>query len=436
MIVLEGDQPLGADAHHYYDGLVDKLSQDTKHVEHIQNFWGDPLTAAGSQSSDGKAALVQLYLAGNQGESLANESVDSVRNIVDRHTAAAGRQGLCHRRRAPGHRSVRGGPARHSENHPDHPRRDRGDAVLALPPSHHGVSRALHGDDRVDRVPRCRCRAGERRHHRVVDVFDQSADAAGHRRRNRLRDLPSRPFSRSASHRAGSGLGVQHDVPRNRAHHLGFGPDDCRRGAVSDVHPAALLPEPGRSRRYRRPGRSGGGADPGAGAAGHRPPFRPVRPRPPDAHPGLAAHRHGHRALARAHPGGDDRHRPHRSARPAEIQDELRRPALHARQCPGQCRLHRRRTPLLAGAAQSRTVDDRSRPRPAQFHRHDPAGARRQGGLPHRRHRSGAIDHPPAGHAPGPHVDTVPDQRGQRLADQQSALSAGPRRRPAQAGRT
>src|SRR6476620_516744 len=83
MIVLEGDQPLGADAHHYYDGLIDKLSQDTKHVEHIQNFWGDPLTAAGSQSSDGKAALVQLYLAGNQGESLANESVDSVRNIVN-----------------------------------------------------------------------------------------------------------------------------------------------------------------------------------------------------------------------------------------------------------------------------------------------------------------------------------------------------------------
>ena len=82
MIVLEGDQPLGAEAHRYYDGLVQKLTQDTRHVEHIQNFWGDPLTAAGSQSSDGKAALVQLYLAGNQGESLANESVDSVRKIV------------------------------------------------------------------------------------------------------------------------------------------------------------------------------------------------------------------------------------------------------------------------------------------------------------------------------------------------------------------
>ncbi|WP_418005307.1 RND family transporter [Mycobacterium sp. PDNC021] len=83
MIVLEGDQPLGAAAHHYYDGLIDKLTADTKHVQHVQNFWGDPLTAAGSQSADGKAALVQVYLAGNQGESLANESVDSVRRIIE-----------------------------------------------------------------------------------------------------------------------------------------------------------------------------------------------------------------------------------------------------------------------------------------------------------------------------------------------------------------
>ncbi|BBZ41274.1 MMPL/RND family transporter [Mycobacterium conspicuum] len=90
MIVLEGDRPLGADAHHYYDGLIRKLSQDTKHVEHIQDFWGDPLTAAGSQSADGKAALVQVYLAGNQGESLANQSVDAVRNIVNSTPAPPG----------------------------------------------------------------------------------------------------------------------------------------------------------------------------------------------------------------------------------------------------------------------------------------------------------------------------------------------------------
>src|ERR1700738_391154 len=87
MIVLEGDKPLGPDAHQFYDTIVKKLSQDTKHVEHIDDFWGDPLTAAGSQSTDGKAAYVQAFLAGNQGEALSLESVDAVRDIVN-HTPA------------------------------------------------------------------------------------------------------------------------------------------------------------------------------------------------------------------------------------------------------------------------------------------------------------------------------------------------------------
>jgi putative drug exporter of the RND superfamily len=90
MIVLEGDQPLGDDAHKFYDSLIDKLETDKLHVEHIQDFWGDPLTAAGSQSADGKAAYVQLYLRGNQGESIANESVAAVRDIVASSTPPAG----------------------------------------------------------------------------------------------------------------------------------------------------------------------------------------------------------------------------------------------------------------------------------------------------------------------------------------------------------
>lgn len=39
MVVLEGDQPLGADAHRYYDELVKRFNEDTKHVEHVQDFW-------------------------------------------------------------------------------------------------------------------------------------------------------------------------------------------------------------------------------------------------------------------------------------------------------------------------------------------------------------------------------------------------------------
>ena len=83
MIVLEGDQPLGAEAHRYYDELVDRLEADKKHVEHVQDFWGDPLTEAGAQSSDGKATYVQVFLAGNMGEALSNESVLQVKSIVD-----------------------------------------------------------------------------------------------------------------------------------------------------------------------------------------------------------------------------------------------------------------------------------------------------------------------------------------------------------------
>ena len=90
MVVLEGDQPLGADAHRYYDTLMQRISADQKHVEHIQDFWGDPLTAAGSQSSDGKAAYVQVFLVGDQGEAKSIESVDALREIVDKTPAPAG----------------------------------------------------------------------------------------------------------------------------------------------------------------------------------------------------------------------------------------------------------------------------------------------------------------------------------------------------------
>ncbi len=40
MIVLEGEQKLGADAHLFYNDMVARLEADTKHVEHVQDFWG------------------------------------------------------------------------------------------------------------------------------------------------------------------------------------------------------------------------------------------------------------------------------------------------------------------------------------------------------------------------------------------------------------
>jgi RND superfamily putative drug exporter len=90
MIVLEGQQSLGDDAHRYYDRLIRQLTDDPKHVQHIQNFWGDPLTAAAAQSADGKAAYVQMSLAGNMGQDSANQSVQAVQDIVNRTPAPSG----------------------------------------------------------------------------------------------------------------------------------------------------------------------------------------------------------------------------------------------------------------------------------------------------------------------------------------------------------
>ncbi|BBX18111.1 RND family transporter [Mycolicibacterium duvalii] len=83
MIVLEGQEPLGDEARAYYADLIAALEADTRHVEHVQDLWSDPLTAAGAQSADGKATYFQVYLAGNQGEALANESVRAVQEVVD-----------------------------------------------------------------------------------------------------------------------------------------------------------------------------------------------------------------------------------------------------------------------------------------------------------------------------------------------------------------
>jgi putative drug exporter of the RND superfamily len=84
VIVLEGEQPLGDDAHKYYDDLIRQLKGDPAHVQHVQDFWGDPLTAGAAQSADGKAAYVQLNLVGQLGAALGNESVKAVQDVVER----------------------------------------------------------------------------------------------------------------------------------------------------------------------------------------------------------------------------------------------------------------------------------------------------------------------------------------------------------------
>ena len=92
MVVVEGKDPLGPEAHKYYDEIIRKLQQDPEHIQHIQDFWGDTLTAAGAQSADGKASYVMINLAGEQGMTLANEGVDAVRKVIEETKAPPGVQ--------------------------------------------------------------------------------------------------------------------------------------------------------------------------------------------------------------------------------------------------------------------------------------------------------------------------------------------------------
>ena len=57
MIVIEGDNKLGDDAHQYYRDIVGRLKADPKDIQHIQDFWGDPLTAAGCAESRRQSRL-------------------------------------------------------------------------------------------------------------------------------------------------------------------------------------------------------------------------------------------------------------------------------------------------------------------------------------------------------------------------------------------
>lgn len=48
-LVLEGDRPLGDDAHKFYDELIRRLRADRTHVLNVQDFWGSAHRGRGSQ---------------------------------------------------------------------------------------------------------------------------------------------------------------------------------------------------------------------------------------------------------------------------------------------------------------------------------------------------------------------------------------------------
>ena len=361
----------------------------------MQDFWGDPLTAAGSQSPDGKAAYVQVFLAGNQGEALSLESVDALRDIIAKTPAPPGI-----------HAYVAGSAAQIADQF--EVGNESTVMVTALTVGVIAVMLLIVYRSPVTMIvalvtvliemagPRDRRVPRERRSHRPVDVFDQPPHAAGHRRRYRLHHLPARPISRAAQRRHGPGGRLLRHVPRDVARDTGFRADHRRRGGLPDLHPVAVLPEPG------HPAAIGVLVSlvasltlaPAVLVVGSR--FGLLEPKRKTAKRGwrrigtaivrwpgpiliatLALAFVGLAALSGYKVSYDiSRYMP--ASAPSNVG-------------------YAARASLLEGAAESRTADDRNRPRSTQSHRHDPAGARGQGRLPHRRHRAGAVDHAPLG---------------------------------------
>ena len=265
MIVLEGDQAARRRRPPVLRLVGPQARAGPKHVQHVQDFWGDTLTAAGSQSTDGKAAYVQVYLAGNQGAALANESVGAVRDIVD-HTPPP-----------PGVKAYVTGAAPLISDQFDVGSKGTakvtaitvGVIALMLFFVYRSVLTTLLVLVTVlIEMSAARGVVAFLGNSGVIGLSTYSTNlltllviAAG----TDYAIFFVGPLPGSARGRRGSRSGVLHHVSRHHPRRLGFGADHRRRGGLSELHPAALLPEPGHSRRARRPGRAGGRAHPGPG---------------------------------------------------------------------------------------------------------------------------------------------------------------------------
>ncbi len=76
------DRKLGEQDHQYYNEVVRRLLDDTKHVASVQDLWGKPVTMSGSQSADAEATTLTIRPVGDLGSSEANKSIDAIRDVV------------------------------------------------------------------------------------------------------------------------------------------------------------------------------------------------------------------------------------------------------------------------------------------------------------------------------------------------------------------
>ncbi|OBG59365.1 RND family transporter [Mycobacterium sp. E3339] len=89
-VVLERDRALTPSDRQFYDAMTAALGSDRRHVYAVTDLWSQPATAAGAQSSDGRAVSVMVRLAGMLGTAQARDSVNAVRATVAKLGPPAG----------------------------------------------------------------------------------------------------------------------------------------------------------------------------------------------------------------------------------------------------------------------------------------------------------------------------------------------------------
>jgi len=80
MVVIEGDEPR-APTHTRSTTRWSENCARTPHTSSTSGLLGRYVDRGRRPSIDGKAAYVQAYIAGDQGEAIANESVQAVRDM-------------------------------------------------------------------------------------------------------------------------------------------------------------------------------------------------------------------------------------------------------------------------------------------------------------------------------------------------------------------
>ena len=97
VIVLEGEQPLGDDAHRYYDDVIRQLKDDPAHVQHIQDFWGDPLTSGRRAKRRRQSRVCSNEPRRSSRPGLGERIGQSRPGYRGAHARASRGQGVCHR---------------------------------------------------------------------------------------------------------------------------------------------------------------------------------------------------------------------------------------------------------------------------------------------------------------------------------------------------